>query len=155
MSQAPLVLRNSRWGIKLGAKTELEDSLWLGLQDSYCKLPMGITAENLAEKYHITREDADKFALRSQHLWGKGLCVCLWLCVCLFVSLCLFLSPLSFPARLTHVLSWLVAHAAGRFKNEIAPITVKVGCSSSCVYVPCPLLTRGLFSLHTRGLFDL
>merc|ERR1719506_42201 len=33
---------------------------------------MGITAENLAEKYNISREDSDAFALRSQQLWGKA-----------------------------------------------------------------------------------
>lgn len=49
-----------------------EDTLWAGLTDSYAKLPMGMTAENLAEKYDITREASDAFALRSQQLWGKA-----------------------------------------------------------------------------------
>ncbi len=35
-------------------------------------MPMGITAENLAEKYNISREDADKFAFRSQQRWKNG-----------------------------------------------------------------------------------
>src|SRR5581483_10213582 len=46
------------------------------LTDSYCNLPMAITAENLAEKYGITRDDADDFGYRSQDLarsaWAEG-----------------------------------------------------------------------------------
>ena len=41
-----------------------------GLTDSYAGIPMGITAENLAEKYNITRDECDKFAIQSQQRWG-------------------------------------------------------------------------------------
>ena len=51
----------------------MEDTLWAGLTDSYIKTPMGITAENLAAKYGITRLDADEFALASQDRWAKGI----------------------------------------------------------------------------------
>ena len=57
--------------LKLGKGMKCEDTLWAGLTDSHAKLPMGLTAENLAVKYNISREDSDTFALRSQHLWGK------------------------------------------------------------------------------------
>ena len=50
----------------------MEDTLWAGLSDSYCKLPMGVTAENLAEKYSISRSDCDEFALASQQRWAAG-----------------------------------------------------------------------------------
>jgi acetyl-CoA acyltransferase 2 len=46
--------------------------LWASLTDSYAKSPMGITAENLAVKYNLTREEVDKFAVRSQQTWAKG-----------------------------------------------------------------------------------
>lgn len=46
--------------------------LQVGLSDSFCKLPMALTAENLAEKYKIPREKVDEFALRSQQLWKKA-----------------------------------------------------------------------------------
>lgn len=72
MSQAPFVVRNIRFGTGLGTPYALEDALWVGLYDSYCKLPMALTAENLATKYNISREKVDQFALRSQHLWKKG-----------------------------------------------------------------------------------
>uniref|UniRef100_A0A0K8TLC7 Putative 3-ketoacyl-coa thiolase mitochondrial-like isoform x2 n=1 Tax=Tabanus bromius TaxID=304241 RepID=A0A0K8TLC7_TABBR len=72
MSQAPYVARNMRFGTVLGTNYTLEDSLWLGLTDSYCKLPMALTAENLAEKYNITRQEVDEFALKSQKNWKKG-----------------------------------------------------------------------------------
>ena len=50
----------------------MEDTLWAGLTDSYIKTPMGVTAENLAEKFSTTRLEADEFALASQARWGKG-----------------------------------------------------------------------------------
>jgi acetyl-CoA acyltransferase 2 len=65
MSQAPHVIRGARWGIPLGAG-KMEDSLWSALSDSYCNLTMAETAENLARKYAITREQADDFAFESQ-----------------------------------------------------------------------------------------
>lgn len=72
MSQMPFVVRNVRFGTLLGQKYEFEDSLWLGLMDTHCGLPMGMTAEKLGAKFGITREEVDKFALRSQHLWKAG-----------------------------------------------------------------------------------
>ncbi|XP_046745103.1 3-ketoacyl-CoA thiolase, mitochondrial [Diprion similis] len=69
MSQAPFIVRNVRFGTTLGQNYTLEDSLWLGLTDTYCKMPMGITAETLGAKYGIKREEVDAFALRSQKLW--------------------------------------------------------------------------------------
>lgn len=72
MSQAPHAVRNIRFGVGLGAPIQLEDTLWVGLTDTYCKMPMAITAENLAEKFKISRQEVDEFALRSQHLWKKA-----------------------------------------------------------------------------------
>jgi acetyl-CoA acyltransferase 2 len=65
MSQAPHVIRGARWGIPLG-EGRMEDSLWSALSDSYCKFNMAETAENLARRYGITREQADDFAYQSQ-----------------------------------------------------------------------------------------
>src|ERR1700757_1153663 len=65
MTQAPFVIRGARSGLKLGGGA-LEDSLMAGLTDSYCGLPMALTAEKLAEQHGITRADADAYALRSQ-----------------------------------------------------------------------------------------
>nr|XP_016945687.1 3-ketoacyl-CoA thiolase, mitochondrial [Drosophila suzukii] len=72
MSQSPFIARNVRFGTTLGASYNLEDALWAGLTDTYCKLPMALTAENLAEQYNITRERVDEFALLSQKNWEKG-----------------------------------------------------------------------------------
>lgn len=72
MSQYPFTVREVRFGTVLGAPLQFEDLLWVGLTDTYCKTPMGVTAENLAEKYSIPREEVDQFALRSQTLWKKG-----------------------------------------------------------------------------------
>src|SRR5450755_4138643 len=65
MTQAPFVIRGARTGLRLGGGA-LEDSLMAGLTDSYCSLPMAMTAEKLAEQQGITRKDADAYALRSQ-----------------------------------------------------------------------------------------
>lgn len=74
MSASPLQLdgNDARWGVNLGSGLKLRDSLWDGLTDTYAQLPMGMTAENLAEKYGITREECDEFAVRSQRLWGEA-----------------------------------------------------------------------------------
>jgi len=65
MTQAPFVIRGARTGLKLGGGV-LEDFLFVGLTDSYCGLPMALTAEKLAGQTGITRADADAYALRSQ-----------------------------------------------------------------------------------------
>src|SRR5277367_762744 len=67
MTQAPFVIRGARNGLKLGGGA-LEDSLMAGLTDSFCGLPMAMTAEKLAGEKGITRADADAYALRSQQL---------------------------------------------------------------------------------------
>mgnify|MGYP001794290275 CR=1 FL=1 len=58
--------------MKVFSLKQMEDTLWTGLTDSYVKLPMAITAENLAEKYNLTREECDKYAVLTQQRWGKG-----------------------------------------------------------------------------------
>src|SRR5207249_372362 len=65
MTQAPHVLRGLRSGLKMG-HAQLEDSLLVGLLDTYCGCSMAQTAENLAVERGITRDEADRYALRSQ-----------------------------------------------------------------------------------------
>jgi hypothetical protein len=74
MSQSPLAAwgHTVRFGHKLGEPLALTDTLWSALTDAYCGTPMGITAENLAVKYSISRADADEYALRSQHAWAAA-----------------------------------------------------------------------------------
>ena len=70
MSQSYLVAPGSvRWGVQYGQGIKLEDALAAGLVDSHVKLPMGITAENLAQQYGITRQQTDEYGARSQHTW--------------------------------------------------------------------------------------
>ncbi|HEY5258016.1 MAG TPA: thiolase family protein [Candidatus Baltobacteraceae bacterium] len=66
MSAAPHVVRGARKGLRLGVQTKFEDSLWEALTDSYNGLPMAQTAENLAERYAVSRQACDEFALASQ-----------------------------------------------------------------------------------------
>ncbi|KXN69468.1 thiolase [Conidiobolus coronatus NRRL 28638] len=73
MSQAPYVLRDARSGTKFGIDLKLEDSLFASLTDRYPTVtPMGITAENLGQKYNISRDDCDQFALISQQRWAAA-----------------------------------------------------------------------------------
>ncbi|HEU4928462.1 MAG TPA: acetyl-CoA C-acyltransferase [Candidatus Krumholzibacteria bacterium] len=71
MSQAPHVIRGARGGFKLG-QGQLEDSLLVALKDSYCGLLMAQTAEKLARRMGIPREEQDAYALRSTHLGEKA-----------------------------------------------------------------------------------
>lgn len=74
MSQAPMAVygHEVRWGTKLGAPTEMKDTLWAGLSDSYTGTPMGITAENLAADYNISRVESDTYAVQSQDRWAAA-----------------------------------------------------------------------------------
>jgi acetyl-CoA acetyltransferase family protein len=87
MSQSPHTIRGARQGFRLGG-TQMNDYLQEVLFDPQAGCAMAITAENLAEKYGISREDADDYGFRSQT-------------------------------------AWQAAHEAGRYAEEITPVTVK------------------------------
>ncbi|KAL5267557.1 hypothetical protein ACHWQZ_G004556 [Mnemiopsis leidyi] len=72
MSQYPYVIRDARFGIPFGTVPPLEDSLWGGLEDQHVKMPMAITAENLAELHGISRDECDQYAMQSQQRWGAA-----------------------------------------------------------------------------------
>lgn len=79
MSQAPHVIRGARWGkqLRLGpAGKQFEDLLWESLLDTNCDLTMAQTAEELAGRYGVTREEADAVAVASQQrahaAWSEG-----------------------------------------------------------------------------------
>ncbi len=67
MSQAPYIMKNARNGYRMGhgelIDSMISDGLWCAIGDTH----MGITAENLAEKYNISREEQDEFAAASQN----------------------------------------------------------------------------------------
>jgi acetyl-CoA C-acetyltransferase len=66
MSRAPYVLPGARWGERLGHGRALDHMIHEGLTDAFHDIHMGITAENLVDKYGIRREDQDRFAADSQ-----------------------------------------------------------------------------------------
>jgi len=65
MTMMPYYLRQARTGYRMG-NGQLEDGILHLLGDPFSKAHMGITAENLAEKYEVSREAQDEFAMRSQ-----------------------------------------------------------------------------------------
>lgn len=73
MSQAPFLLRNAREGFKMGDQKLVDsmivDGLWCAFNDYH----MGVTAENLAAKYEITREEQDEFSAWSQEKAVKAI----------------------------------------------------------------------------------
>lgn len=75
MSQAPHVVRGARQGLRLG-HAPFSDTLMESLHDSYCDLPMAVTAENLAEQWGVSRHDQDAYSVRSQDAaddaWSAG-----------------------------------------------------------------------------------
>lgn len=66
MSNAPYVLPSNRWGQRMGDGTVVDTLIKDGLWDAFNDYHMGITAENIAEQWNLTREEQDEFALRSQ-----------------------------------------------------------------------------------------
>lgn len=72
MSNVTYSIKNARWGLRI-RHHELSDGVWDGLMDHYTGLIMGMTAENVAEKYHISREDQDELAFTSQMRAKKAL----------------------------------------------------------------------------------
>jgi acetyl-CoA acetyltransferase family protein len=72
MSQIPYVLRGMRFeGFRMG-NAPIEDAMTSALSDSYTGTPMAITAENLAEKYGISRADCDDFSMLSQKRFAEA-----------------------------------------------------------------------------------
>ncbi len=65
MSNAPFMVFNARYGKKYG-HMELRDSMWDSLTEPGVGPGMGMTAENVADEYNVTREEMDAYALRSQ-----------------------------------------------------------------------------------------
>lgn len=74
MSGAPYILPAMRGGARLGDRPALDTVLCDGLTDAFHRYHMGMTAENVAEKYGISRQAQDEFALASQHKCGKAVC---------------------------------------------------------------------------------
>ncbi|WP_066315796.1 acetyl-CoA C-acetyltransferase [Bacillus sp. FJAT-29814] len=66
MSQAPYLLQNARWGMKMGHQEVVDSLIYDALTDKFHDIHMGVTAENIAEKWGITREEQDAFAAESQ-----------------------------------------------------------------------------------------
>lgn len=66
MSQAPYLQNDLRWGVKMGEVKLIDSMICDALTDVFNQYHMGITAENLAEKYGINRADQDLFAKNSQ-----------------------------------------------------------------------------------------
>lgn len=87
MSQAPYVIDNQRWGQRMGNGQVIDTMIKDGLSDAFDGIHMGITAENIAEKYGFTREEQDALATASQNKAEEAI-------------------------------------KAGRFKEEIVPITM-------------------------------
>jgi acetyl-CoA C-acetyltransferase len=66
MSNAPYLLPGARSGFRMGDQKVIDSMIRDGLWCAFCDIHMGITAENIAERYGLTREEQDEFAARSQ-----------------------------------------------------------------------------------------
>lgn len=67
MSLAPYIVPNARWGLRMGNGAIVDTMVEDGLTDIFNNYHMGITAENIAEQWEITRQEQDEFAVRSQN----------------------------------------------------------------------------------------
>ena len=66
MSQSPYLMPKARWGARMGHDKLVDTMIQDGLWDAFNDYHMGITAENVAERYNLTREEQDAFAFQSQ-----------------------------------------------------------------------------------------
>ena len=73
MSRAPYVLNNNRWGQRMGNGTVVDAMINDALWDAFNNYHMGVTAENIAKQWNITREDQDEFSVASQQKAEKAI----------------------------------------------------------------------------------
>jgi acetyl-CoA C-acetyltransferase len=73
MSNAPYVLKGARWGYRMGHGEVVDSMLAEGLTDAMHACHMGITAEEVASCYKISRDDQDRFAVESQQRAGRAM----------------------------------------------------------------------------------
>ena len=73
MSQAPFLVPGARWGYRMNDATLVDEMIQDGLLDIFNRYHMGITAENVAEKFGVSRQDQDALALKSQQNAGKAI----------------------------------------------------------------------------------
>jgi|SRR3990167_11187088 len=67
MSQAPYLIKKARWGAKMGNDELVDSMIYDGLWDIFNNYHMGMTAENVAKKFNVTREEQDEFSAKSQN----------------------------------------------------------------------------------------
>jgi acetyl-CoA C-acetyltransferase len=72
MSNAPYILKGARWGYRMGHGEMLDSMLAEGLTCAINRHHMGITAEEVAARYNVSREDQDEFAAESQRRAGQA-----------------------------------------------------------------------------------
>ncbi len=73
MSQAPFYVPGARWGYRMNDGTLVDGMIHDGLLDIFNRYHMGITAENVAEKFGVSRQDQDALALKSQQNAGRAI----------------------------------------------------------------------------------
>lgn len=73
MSQAPYAIPKARWGARMGDKKMVDLMIHDGLWEIFNNYHMGVTAENLADKFDIKREEMDRFAAQSQNRVEKAM----------------------------------------------------------------------------------
>ncbi|MFN2466074.1 MAG: acetyl-CoA C-acyltransferase, partial [Candidatus Dormibacteria bacterium] len=73
MSRAPYLLQKARTGYRMGNAELIDEMILDGLWDAFDKCHMGITAENVAREFEVSRDDQDEFAARSQRLAGEAI----------------------------------------------------------------------------------
>lgn len=67
MSQSPYIMPSARWGARMGNTQLIDTMVYDGLTDVFNQIHMGITAENIVDKYGFTREQLDRFSVDSQN----------------------------------------------------------------------------------------
>ncbi len=73
MSNAPYLLKGARWGYRMGNAEAIDSMIFEGLTCAMNSCHMGVTAEEVAKRYHVSRDDQDAFAANSQQRAGRAI----------------------------------------------------------------------------------
>ncbi|MDD7795691.1 acetyl-CoA C-acetyltransferase [Clostridium sp. 'White wine YQ'] len=73
MSRAPYLAENARWGYRMGHSELVDEMIRDGLWDAFNDYHMGVTAENVAERWNVSRKEQDEFSLLSQQKAEKAI----------------------------------------------------------------------------------
>ena len=144
MSQAPYLLTGARWGYRMNDGPVVDGMIHDGLMDIFNRYHMGITAENVAEKFGVTRQDQDDLAFRSQQNAGRAIKEGRFKDEIVPVSIPqkkgtpLFLTRMNTPAPILQGRPWPVCVRRSKKTGRLRPATLRGSTTAPPPWWSCP-----------------